>query len=74
MRTPASPSTTSSLDDNQVRPLSVAAAWIPQIGPQPNATETNASVDKLLRIQQLWQEIGRMKTSDPEYEMLLNSE
>jgi hypothetical protein len=33
--------------------------------------ETNAAVEKLRRIQQLWQELGRTKTSSPEYEVLL---
>jgi hypothetical protein len=33
--------------------------------------ETNAAVEKLKRIQQLWRELGRTKASTPEYEMLL---
>lgn len=33
--------------------------------------ETSAAVEKLRRIQQLWQELGRTKSSNPEYEILV---
>lgn len=33
--------------------------------------DTDAALDKLHHIQQLWQEIGRTKTDTPEYETLL---
>jgi hypothetical protein len=33
--------------------------------------ETSAAVEKLRRIQQLWQELGRTKSSSPEYEILV---
>jgi len=33
--------------------------------------ETDAAIEKVKRIQQLWQELGRTKTSTPEYEILL---
>jgi hypothetical protein len=33
--------------------------------------ETNAAIGKLERIQRLWRDLGRTKTSAPEYEILL---
>jgi hypothetical protein len=33
--------------------------------------DTNAAIQKLERIQQLWQELGRTKSGTPEYEVLL---
>jgi hypothetical protein len=34
-------------------------------------TDTKAAIQKLERIQQLWRELGRTKSSTPEYEVLL---
>ena len=33
--------------------------------------DTNAAIQKLERIKQLWRELGRTKSSAPEYEVLL---
>jgi hypothetical protein len=34
-------------------------------------SETNAAIEKLKRIQQMWQDLGPTKSSTPEYEILL---
>jgi hypothetical protein len=33
--------------------------------------DTNAAIDKLQRIQQLWKEMGQTKSDTPEYQALL---